>query len=152
MRKFLVVVDSTPECTNAIHFAARRAQKTGGGVVMLYVIPREDFQHWMGVAEVMRDEARDQAEDRLTELASEVRQISGVIPEFVIREGKAVEEILDLINEDREIGVLVLGAGADADGPGPLINQMVTKLGHKMPVPVTVVPGLMTPDRIDEVC
>ena len=70
----------------------------------------------------------------------------------LIREGKAVEEIMDLIEEDSEIGVLVLGAGADADGPGPLVNQMVTKLGHKMPVPVTVVPGLMTEDRIDQVC
>ena len=55
MRKFLVVVDETPECMNAMRFAARRAQKTGGGVVMLYVITPDDFQHFLGVAEVMRD-------------------------------------------------------------------------------------------------
>ena len=35
MRKFLVVVDDTPECGNAIRFAARRAQHTKGGLVML---------------------------------------------------------------------------------------------------------------------
>ena len=152
MRKFLVVVDDTPECTNAIRFAARRAQHTGGGVVMLYVMPRDGFEHWMGVAEVMREEARDKGEERLTEVANEVRQLTGVVPEFVIREGKAVEEILDLIAEDREIGVLVLGAGDDPSGPGPLVTQMVNKLGHRMPVPVTVVPGSMTADRLDEVC
>lgn len=151
MRKFLVVVDSTPECTNAIRFAARRAQHTGGGVVMLYVIPRDDFQHWMGVAEVMREEAREKAEERLAELADEVREIAGVVPEFAIREGKAVEEILALIKEDEEIGVLVLGAGTDPEGPGPLVSQMVNKLGPKMPIPVTVVPGEMTLERIDQI-
>ena len=63
LRKFMIVVDDTPECTNALRFAARRAAKTGGGVVMLYVIRPEEFQHWIGVAEVMRAEAREAAED-----------------------------------------------------------------------------------------
>ena len=85
MRKFMVVVDETPECMNAMRFAARRAAKTGGGVVMLYVIAPDDFQHWMGVAELMRQEARDAAEQRLSELATEVHNLSGVTPEFVIR-------------------------------------------------------------------
>lgn len=152
MRKFMVVVDATPECSNAIRFATRRAESTGGGVVMLYVIPPDDFQHWMGVAKVMREEAREKAEERLAELADEISELSSVVPEFVIREGKAVEEILSLIEEDTEIGVLVLGAGDDPDGPGPLVTQMVNKLGHKMPVPVTVVPGAMTPDRLDQIC
>ena len=65
MRKFLIVVDETPECMNAMRFAARRAQKTGGGVTMLYVIEPDEFQHWMGVAEVVRAEAREAAEARL---------------------------------------------------------------------------------------
>ncbi len=152
MRKFLVVVDDTPECGNAIRFAARRAQHTGGGVVLLYITLREGFEHWMGVAEVMREEAREKAEERLAEAARDVRELSGVVPEFVIREGKAVEEILSLIAEDSEIGVLVLGAGEDTSGPGPLVTQMVDKLGHRMPVPVTVVPGGMTTERLDQIC
>ena len=151
MRKFLVVVDDTPECSNAIRFAARRAENTKGGLVMLYVMPRDGFEHWMGVAEVMREEAREKAEERLSELADEVREIAGIVPEFSIREGKAVEEILELIKEDEEIGVLVLGAGTDPEGPGPLVSQMVNKLGHRMPVPVTVVPGEMTLERIDQI-
>ena len=151
MRKFLVVVDDTPECGNAIRFAARRAQHTGGSVVLLYVTPRDGFEHWMGVAEVMREEARAKAEERLAEAARDVRELSGVIPEFVIREGKTVEEILTLIGEDDQIGVLVLGAGEDGTGPGPLVTQMVDKLGHRMPVPVTVVPGGMTVERIDQI-
>ncbi|MEM9139244.1 MAG: universal stress protein [Pseudomonadota bacterium] len=151
MRKFMVVVDETPECMNAMRFAARRAQNTGGGVVMLYVIAPDDFQHWVGVAEVMRQEARESAEQRLGELATELRELSGVMPEFVIREGQRSEEVLALIQEDEEVGVLVLGAG-EGDSPGPLVSQLVAKMGGRMPIPVTVVPGAMSLERIDAVC
>lgn len=106
MRKFLIVVDETPECQKALRFAARRAAKTGGGVVMLYVIRPEEFQHWIGVGEVMRAEARETAEERLTHLADEVRELSGVLPEFAIREGEARAEVLAHMREDKEIGVL----------------------------------------------
>ena len=150
MRKFLIVVDETPECMNAMRFAARRAQKTGGGVTMLYVIEPEEFQHWVGVAEVMRAEARETAEERLTHLAEEMRALCGVTPEFAIREGKKAEEVLEAIEADPDIGVLVLGAG-EGEGPGPLVSYLVTRLGHRLPVPVTIVPGGMSMERIDEV-
>lgn len=147
----MVVVDETPECMNAMRFAARRAQNTGGGIVMLYVIAPDEFQHWVGVAELMRQEARDTAEARLGELATELQALCGVTPEFVIREGKPAEEVLELIREDQEVGVLVLGA-SEGDTPGPLVSQLVAKMGGRMPIPVTVVPGAMSLERIDAVC
>ncbi|MDT8343753.1 MAG: universal stress protein [Thermohalobaculum sp.] len=150
MRKFMVVVDETPECQNAMRFAARRAQRTEGGVLMLYVIQPDEFQHWMGVAEVMRAEARAQAEERLHELAEELRRLVGITPEFVIREGKRAEEVLRVIEEDPEVGVLVLGAG-EGESPGPLVSHLVAKLGGRMRVPVTVVPGGLSLQRIDEI-
>ena len=147
----MVVVDETPECQNAMRFAARRAQKTQGGVLMLYVLEHDDLnQHWMGVAEVMQAEARQAAEERLQDLAEELRALSGITPEFAIREGKRAEEILKVIEEDPEIGVLVLGAG-EGESPGPLVSHLVAKLGGRMRVPVTVVPGGLSLTRIDEI-
>ncbi|SEA77594.1 universal stress protein [Rubrimonas cliftonensis] len=151
MRKFLVVVDSTPECMNALRFAARRAANTNGGVTMLYVIAPEEFQHWAGVAEVMRRERREEAEARLSALADEVRALAGVMPEFAIREGEAAEEVLAHIHENPDIGVLVLGAAEDGDGPGPLVSTLVSKRGGRMPAPVTVVPGGLSLEQIDEI-
>ena len=148
----MIVVDETPECMNALRFASRRAANTGGGVVMLFVIPPEEFQHWIGVGEVMRAEAREAAEERLSTLASEVMNISGVRPEFVIREGIAREEVLGQITDDPEIGVLVLGAGTSGDGPGPLVSSLVGRTSGDLTVPVTVVPGGMTLEQIDAVC
>ena len=53
-RKFLCVIDDTPECDRALVYAATRARDTAGGLVLLYVIPPGDFQHWRGVEEMMR--------------------------------------------------------------------------------------------------
>jgi nucleotide-binding universal stress UspA family protein len=151
MRKFLVVVDNTPECMNALRFAARRAARTGGMVTMLFVIEPADFQHWMGVAEAMSRDRRDEAEARLTALADEVHVLAGIMPEFAIREGRPADEVLAFIAEDEDVGVLVLGA-ADADDPGPLVSALVGKRSGRMPVPVTVVPGALSLERIDAIC
>ena len=87
-RKFLCVVDDSPECRLALRFAFRRAARTGGGVLLLYVIEPADFQHWMAVESLMKEEAREEAEEILQTLADEVSQWSGIMPEFAIREGR----------------------------------------------------------------
>ena len=124
MRKFLVVLDDSRECLNAMRFAAMRASNTGGGVQVLAVIPPEEFNHWIGVGEIMRAEARERIEVHYEVFAKWMRDKQGVDPELIIREGEAVPEIIDQIRTDPEIGVLVLGAGVDKKGPGPLVSQM----------------------------
>src|SRR5581483_4783312 len=61
-RKFLVVVDETPECESALAFAASRAKRTHGQLALLYVIePGAEFQHWLGIEEVAREEGHNKA-------------------------------------------------------------------------------------------
>lgn len=151
-RKFLVVVDDTPECMNALRFAARRAQRTGGSVLMLFVIIPEAAQFWAGVNERIRAEAFEAAEERMMTLAREVRDISGVLPEFDIREGAPVDCVRSMLEENMEISVLVLGAGTAGEGPGPLVSAMTGPLAAKLPVAVTLVPGGLSLDEIDAIC
>ena len=56
-RKFLSIIDDTPECERAVAYASKRAESTGGMLVLLYVIEPGDFQHWLGVEKIMREEA-----------------------------------------------------------------------------------------------
>jgi nucleotide-binding universal stress UspA family protein len=56
-RKFLTIIDDTPECERAVAYASKRAQSTSGTLVLLYVIVPDDFQHWLGVEKIMREEA-----------------------------------------------------------------------------------------------
>ena len=92
MRKFLVVLDDSRECLNAMRFAAMRASKSGGQVTIVSVNPPEEYQHWMGVAEIMRDEARDRIEAHFEVFAKWMRDRQGVNPELVIREGEPLNE------------------------------------------------------------
>ncbi|MGB5863996.1 MAG: universal stress protein [Sulfitobacter sp.] len=150
MRKFLVVLDDSRECLNAMRFAAMRAAKTGGGVEVLAVIAPEEFNHWIGVSDIMRAEARERIEVHFEVFAKWMRDRQGVDPTLVIREGQAVEEIMAQISENGDIGVLVLGAGTDGKGPGPLVTQMSRNSGS-LSVPVTIVPGDMTKERLEAI-
>ena len=150
-RKFLCVVDDSPECRLALRFAFRRAARTEGGVILLYVIEPADFQHWMAVETLMKEEAREEAELILQTLADEVSQWSGIIPEFAIREGRKLDQLLELLDDEPEIRLLVLGASADKDGPGPLVSALAGPQLGQLRTPITVIPGTLSIDQIDEV-
>ena len=150
MRKFLVVLDDSRECLNAMRFAALRAAHTGGGVTILSIIPPEEYQHWMGVADLMRAEARERIEAHFEVFAKWMRDKQGINPELVIREGDPVAEILAQVSEDPEIGVLVLCAGTEKAGPGPLVTQMSRNSGN-LPIPITIVPGDMSKERLESI-
>lgn len=147
MRKFLVVLDDSRECLNAMRFAAMRANHTNGGVAILSVIPPEEFNHWIGVGEIMREEARERIVAHFEVFAKWMRDRQNIDPELIIREGEPYKEILNYIQSDPEIGVLVLGAGTDKKGPGPLVTQL-SKQSGTLPVPITIVPGDMTKERL----
>ena len=150
MRKFLVVLDDSRECLNAMRFAALRAAHTGGGVQILSIIPPEEFQHWMGVADLMRAEARERIEAHFEVFAKWMRDKQGVNPELIIREGDPVAEILAQVKDDPSVGVLVLGAGTEKSGPGPLVTQMTRNSGS-LPIPITIVPGDMSKERLESI-
>ena len=147
-RKFLVVVDKTPESRVAVRFATRRAQHTGGRVSLLCVTEHDDFQQWRGVEELMREEARKEAERLVCEAAKVVNELSGIIPEIIILHGRAVDCLLETLKDDKDISILVLASGNSKESPGPLIASFVGGPSAH-PVPVTIVPGSFSDAEID---
>ena len=151
-RKFLVVVDETPECESALAFAASRAMRTHGQLALLYVIePGAEFSHWLGVEEIAREEGHNKARAvfRLFGRKLKAMGFEDLTPEEIVCEGTKAEEITKLIEEDPDIAVLVLGASKDPSGPGPLITTLaVGRLAGTFPVPITVVPGSLGLEEI----
>lgn len=147
-RTFLVVVDDSEEMQVALHFASRRAMRTNGRIALLYVQQPAEFQHWMAVGDLMREEAREEAEGLMQKLSAEVKEWSGNYPVVHMREGDVSEELEKLLGEDAAISVLVLAASADSSGPGPLISYLVGKGGARLRVPVTIVPGTLSDEEI----
>ncbi len=149
-RKFLCVVDSTSECEKAVLYAERRATNSGGALALLFVSEPESFQHWIGVEEIMKAEAREAGEAELQRYAQFCREHGNIDPELIFREGKTREQILELVEEDQDIALLVLAAGDSKEGPGPLVSSLGDS-SNSFSIPVVVVPCEMTFDDIENV-
>ncbi|KUO67828.1 MAG: universal stress protein UspA [Alphaproteobacteria bacterium BRH_c36] len=150
-RKFLLIIDEAPEVESAIYFAASRAAHSGGTLVMLYVIEPQGYQHWMGVRQIHVEEETNKAKAlfRLHRRKLNQAGFEAVESEDIIKEGSKVDTIMETIDEDEDIGIMVLGASTDPKGPGPLVSTLVgSKAAGAFPIPITVVPGQLSLDYI----
>ena len=148
-RKYLVVIDDTEECDRAVFWAAKRAGRTKSQIVMLRVLETRDRnQQWLGIADIMKAEAMEAAEAALDKYAARIEKIAGITPDRVIREGDTAEEIVKLIDEDADIGILVLAAGTAKEGPGPLVSNLAKTAGT-FAIPVAIVPGHLSDEDLE---
>lgn len=150
-RKFVIVVDDSPEVESALYYAASRVQRGSGTLVMLYVIEPQQFTQWAGVRDVHIEEETNTAKALFRLFRRKLNQagFEEVVAEEVIREGQKAEQILDLIAEDEDVAILVLGASTDARGPGPLVASLAAgKNAGSFPIPITIVPGYLDLDAI----
>jgi nucleotide-binding universal stress UspA family protein len=151
-RKFLVVVDESPECAKAVTFAALRVRRTGGVVVLLSVIESDNFQHWLGVEEVMRAEAYEATQALQARHAASIAAYGSIKVERVIREGKKTDAVEAQIAEDPDVAILVLAAADSSEGPGPLVASIAARGANAFRVPVTVVPGTISDADLAALC
>ncbi len=151
-RKFLVVIDDTEECDRAVTFAAHRAKRTKGEVELISIIGNDQFQHWLGVENVLRAEAIEAANKLLDEKEKDIRSIGDIEVTKIVREGRMAEEIEAQIAEDPDIAILVLAAGTSSEGPGPLVSDFTTRGANALPVPVTIIPGNVSDEHIIGLC
>jgi len=148
-RKYLLIIDDSEECDRAVFWAATRANRTKSQIVMLRVIDTsERSQQWLGVADIMRAEAMEAANAALDKFGAMVKRITDAAPDRVIREGAINDEILKLIEEDADIGILVLAAGTGKEGPGPLIAGLSKTAAH-FPIPLAIVPGSLSDEELE---
>jgi hypothetical protein len=151
LRKMLVIIDESVEVEAALFFCASRIAHSSGVIVMLHVIEPQDFQTWMGVQQLHIEEESNKAKARFRLFRRKLNQagFEHVVTEEVIREGKLTEEITKLIDEDQDIGIMVLGAAVDAKGPGPLVSSLAAgNLAGTFPIPITIVPGDLTLEEL----
>jgi nucleotide-binding universal stress UspA family protein len=147
--KYLVVVDDSAECDRAIYYASRHAARNNATLLMLRVIEMKDrHQQWLGVADIMRAEAHEEANAVLDRAAGRANGVAGITAERVIREGETAQEILKLIEEDEDIAALVLAAGSGNEGPGPLVSSLSKTVGQ-YPIPIGIVPGHLSDEDLD---
>jgi nucleotide-binding universal stress UspA family protein len=148
MRCYLVVIDESAEARAALRYAARRAARTGGGVVILAVVPPQEFVQWSGVQAAMEEEARLRAEAMGLQAASAIDEEAGVHREIVVRQNEPVKAIAEVLKERDDIAALVLGAAAEG-APGPLVEHFSGAAAGGLPCPLVIVPGRLDDETLD---
>ena len=147
--KFLVIVDDSKELDVAIRFAAKRAQSTKGGVILLNVIEQFDPQQWQSIEDIILQEAREKAQDKLQKWSKVINDLTNIVPELIIKEGTTSEKIIETLEEDNAIRFLVLAA-AESDQPGPLVSLLAGQKSGKLPVPIVIIPQGLSDELIDD--
>ena len=152
-RYILVIADNTPEMNIALEYACARSKKTGRKIIIATFIEPLDVLTTQGVTEIMKNEAREEAEKKLREAASIVKETTGIMPILHTREGELITELKKLIEEEEGINVLVLAANTNEKekNPGPIINALVTKEISTLRIPVMIVPGNFSKDHISQI-
>ena len=146
----LVIADGSKEMDVALHYACARSKKTNRKIMVATFIEPLDVLTTQGVTEIMLNEAREEAEKRLRYASSIVKDTTGVIPVLHIREGEIIKELKGLIDEEKNINVLVLATNVEEqdNNPGPIITSLVNKEFSTLRIPVMIVPGNFTKDHI----
>ncbi len=147
MRTYLVVIDDTPEAMVAVRFAARRAAKTGGSVLILALIAPVEFVGFAEVQATMEDEARQHAE-ALVARAAGLLADEGVHPSVLVQGGEPVATIRAVLTGNPDVAALVLAA-ASTGAPGPLVAHFAGVEAGQMPCPVMIVPGSLTGEALE---
>ena len=149
-RYILVIADGSKEMEIALQYACARSKKTNRKIMIATFVEPLDVLTTQGVSEIMQNEAREEAEKRLQNAASMVKESTGIMPILQVREGEIMKELKALIEEEENINVLVLAANVDEGNksPGPIINSLVTKEFSNFRVPVMIVPGNFSKDHI----
>lgn len=148
MRVYLVIVDETAEASVAMHFASRRAAKTGGSLHLLALVPPQPFSAFAAVQATIEDEARSRAETLVASIAGTFLSESGQMPVISVKMGDGAKVVREYLSEHPEISALVLGAASEG-GPGPLVAHFTGAGAGQMPCPVFVVPGSLGDEAIE---
>jgi nucleotide-binding universal stress UspA family protein len=148
MRTYLAVVDETKEAELALRFAARRAAKTGGAVLVLALIEPAEFVQWGGVQATIEDEARQRAEALVAAAAGTLVEEAGIRPSIMVRQGDPVQVVRALLAEHDEVAALVLGAAASG-APGPLVSYFAGADAGRLRCPIMIIPGSLSPEAVD---
>ena len=146
----LVIADGSKEMDVALKYACARSKKTNRKIMIATFIEPLDVLTTQGVTEIMQNEAREEAEKKLKFASSVVKESTGILPVLHIREGEIIQELKSLIDEEKNINVLVVAAKVDEKekNPGPIINSLVSKELSNFRIPIMIVPGNFSSEHI----
>ncbi len=145
--KFMVLVDETPECDRAVHFAVRRAARLGARVVMLAVAEPPETMEWLGVGDAMRAEAEAETMRAWRRSRPRRGRPRASIPNWWCAPASAPTRSCARSRPTRTSPSWCSAPPPAATGRGPSSPRSPGGAGS-FPVPVVIVPGALSEAEI----
>jgi nucleotide-binding universal stress UspA family protein len=135
--RILLATDGSPDAVLASRAAVDLSTRTGSELHVVHAwhsVPSTRFETFI------RAQRHREAEELLTEQASSIRDAGGVVAETCLREGPAVDEILDLAEE---VGADLIVLGSRGHGPVErlVVGSISEGVVHHARCPVLVLRG-----------
>ena len=148
-KKFLIIIDESKELEKAIYFASKRAISTEGELSLLYIVDPAVNAQWARIGNLIEQEATSEAKKICRSWSHKIKTQFNIDAEVIIKIGNRVDELLKLIEEDKDIRFLVLASSNNNEDPGPLIKVLTGKKIKNLNIPLVIVPGSLSEQDID---
>jgi len=140
--RFLVGVDGSEGAARAARYAAERARKEGGTLLIAYIVDWSPYDVLTPEEQAGRHAARQKEIERaetevLRPLAGSLGE--GVEIEAIVRHGHVTEALCDIARE-RDVTQIFTGRRGRSKVKALLFGSVAGSLVQVAPVPVTVVP------------
>lgn len=146
---YLVCVNKEEYSRVALRYACALVKKNSNSAIgLLHVMEPADYQSFGGVAEKMRAERREEAENILSDFAVEVLG-SDMTPMLIVREGLIEEEIIKVVEEYDNIQMLIVGVATETSAKSKIVPPLVSQIGNKLQIPMSIIPGNLTVKQIE---
>ena len=138
----LVYVDESEEFLEAMKYACELAQTDSLGIILLYIIQDENFRHWKGVENIMREEQKNEAKEVLEKYILYIKDNYKLHVKSYIKTGEKLEVLIKTLKGKRtKVKNLVLGLAMDKTENNKVISSLTGILRKKLTLPIIIVPG-----------
>ena len=138
----LVYVDESDEFLEAMKYACDLAQTDNLGIILLYIIQDENFRHWKGVENIMREEQKNEAKEVLEKYIAYIKENYKLNVKSYVKTGEKLETLIKALNSKRpKVKNLVLGLAMDKIENNKVISSLTGILRKKLTLPIIIVPG-----------
>ena len=138
----LVYVDESEEFLEAMNYACELAHAEKLGIILLYIIQDENFRHWKGVENIMREEQKSKAKEVLEKYITFIKNNYKLNVKSYIKTGEKLEVLIRTLNGKRpKVKNLVLGLAMDKTENNKVISSLTGILRKKLTLPIIIVPG-----------
>ena len=145
----IVCIDTTNASHAALLFTCYKAKTMGLSVQILAVL-EASHKNLLFAARAIGNDKRQELSKHLDSLVKSVCQNAGITPRVSIREGEIVTEITKELKTTPDCKMIVFGKSHNALSDNTVLPKIVGKIGHKINVPVTIVPENLSAEFLQQ--